>query len=159
MVATIASTRRDRPSMPLDLGREIGKTKTHDCASKPPGKRPMTTVFRLGDFRHRQKRVFFTRLELNQLLSLYSRQVMRGEWRDYAIDQRDGAALFSVFRRSQESPLYTIVKTAPGLSRQGDYLVLSGRQRLVSGGALNDVLAGLQRRLGPMAVRLDESRG
>lgn len=119
----------------------------------------MTTVFRLSDFRRRHKRVFFTRPELNQLLSLYSRQVMRGEWRDYAIDQRDGAALFSVFRRSQECPLYTIVKTAPGLSRHGDYTLLSGRHRLASGGALQEVLAWLQRRLGPAAVQLDESRG
>lgn len=137
----------------------MGKTKTYDSASKPPSKRPMTTVFRLSDFRRRQRRVFFSRIELNQLLSLYSRQVMRGEWRDYAIDQRDGAALFSVFRRSQENPLYTIVKTAPGLSRYGDYTILSGRQRLTSGGTLPEVLAGLQRRLGPTAVRLDESRG
>ena len=59
----------------------------------------MSKVFRLADYRRRQKRIFFTRPELHQLLSLYSRQVARGEWRDYAIDQQDGAALFSVFRR------------------------------------------------------------
>jgi len=159
MPATIAGVGRERPSLPLDLGHEMGKTKNHGPASKHPSLRPMTTVFRLSDFRRRHKRIFFTRAELNQLLSLYSRQVMRGEWRDYAIDQRDGAALFSVFRRSQESPLYTIVKTAPGLSRYGDYALLSGRHRLASGGALHEVLSGLQRRLGPAAVRLDESRG
>lgn len=121
----------------------------------------MATIYRLSDQRLRQKSVFFSRPELNQLLSLYSRQVARGEWRDYAIDQHDGAARFSVFRHSQESPLYTVVKTAPGAGRQGDFLLLSGRQRLAAGKALADVLRGLPRRplLGP-ALRFDgESAG
>lgn len=116
----------------------------------------MSTVFRLTDFRRRHKRIFFTRAELNQLLSLYSRQVMRGEWRDYAIDQHDGAVLFSMFRRSQELPLYTVVKTAPGASRHGDYMLLSGRQRIATGTTLSDVLARLQRMLGYRPVLLEE---
>jgi hypothetical protein len=114
----------------------------------------MATLLRLSDFR-KHKRIFFSRPELNQLLSLYSRQVARGEWRDYAIDQRDGAALFSVFRHTHESPLYTIVKTTPGAGRHGDYAVLSGRHRLAAGGSLGEVLAALQRKLGPAKVRFD----
>src|SRR5215469_2992685 len=104
------------------------------------------TVFSLADYRRKHRRVFFSRGELNQLLSLYSRQVMRGEWRDYAIDQRDGAALFSVFRHTQESALYTIVKTAAGSGRQGDFVLLCGRHRLASG-ALSEVLGGLKRKV------------
>jgi Protein of unknown function (DUF2794) len=119
----------------------------------------MATFYRLNDYRRRQKTVFFTRPELNQLLSLYSRQVARGEWRDYAIDQRDGAALFSVFRHTHESALYTVVKTAPGIGRQGDFAVLSGRQRL-AGGKLPEVLASLQRSLRRGSAKLDgESAG
>jgi hypothetical protein len=105
----------------------------------------MATVFRLSDLRRRVRPVFFSRAELNQLLSLYSRQVMRGEWRDYAIDQHEGAALFSVFRHTQESALYTVVKTAAGGGRQGDFALMSGRRRLASGAALADVLSGLKR--------------
>ncbi len=120
----------------------------------------MATLFRLSDFRRRHKTVFFTRPELNQLLSLYSRQVARGEWRDYAIDQREGAALFSVFRHTQENALYTIVKTAPGAGRQGDFAVLSGRHRLAGGKALAEVLASLQKKLrGGAAWRDGESAG
>jgi hypothetical protein len=77
----------------------------------------MATVLRFSDHRRKLRRVFFSRAELQQLLTLYSRQVMRGEWRDYAIDQRDGAALFSVFRRTHESPIFTFVKTAPRPNR------------------------------------------
>jgi hypothetical protein len=118
----------------------------------------MSNVFRLNELR-RQKRVFFTRGELNQLLSLYSRQVMRGEWRDYAIDQRDGAVLFSMFRRSQELPLFTVMKTPPGTSRQGDYALLSGGQKIATGGTLADVMARLMKMIRYRPVRLEESRG
>jgi hypothetical protein len=107
----------------------------------------MATVSHLSEYRRRQKAVFFSRAELNQLLGLYSRQVARGEWRDYAIDQHEGAALFSVFRHTQEAPLYRIIKTAAGGGRQSDFALLCGRQRLVSGSGLGDVLAQLLRML------------
>jgi hypothetical protein len=115
----------------------------------------MATLHRLSDYRRKAKTVFFSRPELNQLLSLYSRQVMRGEWRDYAIDQRDSAALFSVFRHTQERPLYTVVKFAPGTSRHGDFVILSGPQRLASGTTIAEVLRALQKSLPSMrAVEL-----
>lgn len=102
----------------------------------------MATVSRLTDYRA-HRRIFFSRTELDTLLQLYSRQVMRGEWRDYAIDQREGHAVFSIFRHSLESPLYTIVKMAPGTGRHGDYVLLQRRMRLATGRALADVLAPL----------------
>jgi hypothetical protein len=117
----------------------------------------MSTVFRLADYRRRHKRIFFTRPELHQLLSLYSRQVARGEWRDYAIDQQDGTALFSVFRHTHESPLYTIVKAAPGTGRPGDYVLRQGPQCLASGAALADVMESLLRALGPIPVSRDSA--
>ena len=118
----------------------------------------MATLHRLSDYRRKARAVFFSRPELNQLLSLYSRQVMHGEWRDYAIDQRDSAALFSVFRRTQERPLYTVVKFAPGTGRHGDFVVLSGPQRLASGATIAEVLRALQKFLPTMrAVELGAS--
>src|SRR5665213_1502922 len=115
---------------------------------------PMNTVFSLTDYRRKRRRVFFTRRELNQLLSLYSRQVMRGEWRDYAIDQRDGAAFFSVFRHTQESAVFTVVKTASD-TRPPAYEVMQGRHHLASGPALGEVLMAIQRTLGPVRLLRD----
>ena len=67
----------------------------------------------------------FNRHELNQILDLYGRKVASGEWRDYAIDFGREKAVFSVYRRSSECPLYTIEKT-PKLSRkQGAYSVVA----------------------------------
>jgi hypothetical protein len=69
--------------------------------------------------------VYFDRRELNQLLSLYGRMVSAGHWRDYAIDGLKDAAVFSVFRRSSEFPLYRIEKRPALARRQGMWAVLA----------------------------------
>jgi len=67
----------------------------------------------------------FDRQELTQILNIYGRKVASGEWRDYAIDILREKAVFSVFRRAAERPLYRIEK-APKLSRrQGAYSVVA----------------------------------
>ena len=69
-------------------------------------------------------RIFFERRELERLLRLYGRMVAAGEWRDYAIDGLKEAAVFSVFRRASEQPIYRIEKR-PGLARrQGAWAVI-----------------------------------
>jgi uncharacterized protein DUF2794 len=98
------------------------------------------TVLPLREYRARRRPQFFTRSELNQLLGLYSRNVSRGVWRDYAIDHREGHALFSVFRHSQEAALYTIVKSAASSASAPEFVVMSGRQRLQAGSTLGDAL-------------------
>ena len=106
----------------------------------------MGTVLRLGDFRRKQKRVFFSRPELNQLLSLYSRKVARGEWRDYAIDHRTGMAVFSVFRRASEAPAYRIEKRPALARRQGQWAVIGqGGLILKRGHELDQVLRFFER--------------
>jgi len=67
--------------------------------------------------------------------------VAAGEWRDYAIDFLRDRAVFSVFRRTSESPLYQI-EFKPALARrQGAYCVQgSGGQILKRGHELASVL-------------------
>jgi hypothetical protein len=104
------------------------------------------TVLPLRDYRSARRTLYFTRSELNQLLGLYSRNVARGIWRDYAIDHRDGQALFSVFRHTHESAVYTIVKAvgpSPGANQgtgHAEFIVLSGRQRLRAAKSLDGAL-------------------
>jgi hypothetical protein len=109
--------------------------------------RKSATVLALGDYRAKHRTLYFTRPELNQLLGLYSRHVARGVWRDYAIDHRDGMALFSVFRHTHESPAYSIIKTAPAQTRPAEYIVQSGRQRLRASRSLAEALEFFQTRL------------
>lgn len=69
--------------------------------------------------------VAFQRRELDQILRLYGRMVAANEWRDYAIDHLSDRAVFSVFRRTSETPFYSITKN-PGLARkQGMWSVTS----------------------------------
>src|SRR5215831_14081702 len=112
-----------------------------------PMSRKSAIVLAFGDYRARPRTLYFTRSELNQLLSLYSRHVARGVWRDYAIDHRDGMALFSVFRHTHEAPAYSIVKTAPAQARPAEFIVQSGRQRLRVSRSLPDALEIFQTRL------------
>src|SRR5262252_5957540 len=51
-------------------------------------------------------RVTFDRRELSRIFGLYGRKVAAGEWRDYAIDFLKDRAVFSVFRRTAEVPIY-----------------------------------------------------
>jgi hypothetical protein len=105
----------------------------------------MSQLYRFSEYRKSPRRVFFDRAELNQLLSLYSRNVASGEWRDYAIDQVGGSAIFSVFRHTHDAPLYSIAKQ--GTSRSVEYVVFSGRERLKRAKTLNDVLKVFKKQL------------
>ncbi len=69
--------------------------------------------------------ISFDRRELSQILNVYGRKVANGEWRDYAIDTLREKAVFSVFRRSSEMPLYRIEKTPRLARRQGAYSVIA----------------------------------
>jgi hypothetical protein len=89
----------------------------------------------------RQARVFFERPELTRLLSLYGRMVSAGEWRDYAIDGLSESAVFSVFERASENPLYRIEKRPNLARRQGAWAILGqGGMVLKRGHELEQVL-------------------
>lgn len=90
--------------------------------------------------------VSFDRSELNSLLNLYGRMVAAGEWRDYAIDFLKDQAVFSVFRRTSEAPLYRIEKTPRLARRQGAYSVVSATGLILKRGhELKRVLAVLDK--------------
>src|SRR5437867_11861853 len=70
-------------------------------------------------------RVTFNRFELDRILNLYGRMVADGQWRDYAIDFLRDRAVFSVFRRASEVPIYRIEKDPRLARKQGIYSVIS----------------------------------
>lgn len=89
----------------------------------------------------------FARQELNLILDIYGRMVAAGEWRDYAIDSGRDQAVFSIFRRASEMPLYRIVKTPRLAARQGAYALQAMDGRIVKRGhSLASCLALLERR-------------
>jgi hypothetical protein len=85
--------------------------------------------------------VCFERRELERILRVYGRMVAQGEWRDYALDILSEAAVFSVFRRASEQPLYRIEKRPALARRQGAYAVIGqGGLILRRGHELDQVL-------------------
>src|ERR1700744_3977366 len=92
-------------------------------------------------------RVTFNRHELNRILNLYGRMVADGEWRDYAIDFLRDRAVFSIFRRAAEVPIYRIEKAPRLVRKQGIYSVISGSgQILRRGHELERVLLAIDRK-------------
>jgi Protein of unknown function (DUF2794) len=92
-------------------------------------------------------RVTFNRFELNRILNLYGRMVADGEWRDYAIDFLKERAVFSVFRRASEVPLYRIEKDPRLARKQGMYSVISATGLILRRGhELDRVLLAIDRK-------------
>ena len=91
------------------------------------------------------RKVFFERRELERLLRVYGAQVAAGEWRDYALDALDDRALFSVYRRAAELPLFQIEKRPANARRQGAWCVRGSDGRVLKRGhELDGVLAVIE---------------
>ena len=78
--------------------------------------------------------VFFDRRELGRLMNLYGRMVSQGEWRDYAIVGLGDSAVFSVYRRASEAPLYRIEKRPELARRQGAWAVIGAAGHILKRG-------------------------
>ena len=99
----------------LDLPRQAGKLG------------PMTvltpTPFPRSDALPEQ--VCFDRHELAKILAVYGRMVALGEWRDYGLSTLRDMAVFSIFRRTAEFPLYRVEKRPKLRMKQGMYSVMA----------------------------------
>ena len=103
---------------------------------------PFPQSDRLGDD------VSFDRKELNVILRVYGRMVAAGEWRDYALDFLNDAAVFSIFRHAAEMPLFRIEKRPRLRAKQGQYSVIAaGGMILKRGQDLAQVLRIFDKKL------------
>jgi hypothetical protein len=78
--------------------------------------------------------ITFHRLELNQILRIYGRMVGDGEWRDYAIGHFKEKAVFSVFKRSGDMPLYQIEKNPKFAAKQGAFSIVNTQGKILKRG-------------------------
>ena len=93
----------------------------------------------------------FARDELESILAVYARKVAAGEWRDYALEMSRDRAVFSIFRKSTEYPLFRVEKAPRLARRQGAYSVVAATGLILKRGHdLRSVLAALD---GPKLVR------
>jgi len=89
--------------------------------------------------------VVFERPELNQILALYTRRVIDGDWCDYAINLGEYEAVFTIYGAKAGVAAYRIVKRARG----GDsrFRVLApGGQIVRMAGSLAEALSAIPKR-------------
>ncbi len=92
--------------------------------------------------------VCFDRTELREILGLYGRKVAEGEWRDYAMDFTPTRAIFSIYRRTSEFPLYRIEKDPKLARKQGAYSVVAATGLILRRGSdLTRVISVLDRKV------------
>lgn len=109
----------------------------------------MTTVVSLAEYKRAARRavpdICFNKRELDQLLNVYSRRVMNGEWKDYAIRHDPDMAAFLIYRNNSRQPTFTVVKRKISGDRM-EYMVFQGREKLKRGFSLNDVVPVLKQK-------------
>jgi len=102
----------------------------------------------LTRFKRPDPQIAFHRLELNVILNLYGQMVAAGEWRDYGISMLKDVAIFSIFRRAAEHPIYRVEKRPKLQNRQGQYSVIGMDGRILKrGDDLKVVLRVLEKKL------------
>ncbi len=123
---------------PLDLPQKLRHV--YGMTAQTPAPIPLPSAL--------PEQVSFDRIELGQILAIYGRMVAAGEWRDYGISALREVAVFSIFRRAAENPLYRVEKRPKLRARQGLYAVLGAEGQVLRRGAdLAAVLRVLERKL------------
>ena len=92
-----------------------------------------------------RKPLFFNRSELGQILATYSSRVSCGEWRDYAIDHMPGAAAFSIFRHTHETPLFVIEKQQRNPRESARFILRDRKKTLLKASSLSDIIGYFNR--------------
>ena len=106
----------------------------------------ISNVLKLGN--NHKKAIFFSKLELTSILSLYSKQVSRGFWKDYALDSQNGTAIFSIFRHTHDKPIYQIIKKRlKGLKNINEFYILKDSELISKSTDLLMILNKFEKKL------------
>tara|TARA_B100001248_G_C27241963_1_gene389768 strand:+ start:153 stop:557 length:405 start_codon:yes stop_codon:yes gene_type:complete len=95
-----------------------------------------------------KKLVFFSKIELSLILNLYSKQVSKGNWRDYALDTQIDNAIFSVYKHTQDKPLYQIIKKSyKGFRNKPNFYIKKNEYILSHSRELSRILLNFEKKL------------
>ncbi|MDE0811246.1 MAG: DUF2794 domain-containing protein, partial [Alphaproteobacteria bacterium] len=100
----------------------------------------MAKLILMNNARRGKPEVFFSKRELGEILSAYSMGVIKGDWRDYAIDRSCHMATFSIFKSSREHSLYSFVKTQKPGQIDPVFALFNGPKAVTSSGSLSTVM-------------------
>jgi len=107
----------------------------------------ISNVLKLSNKNHKNI-IFFSKLELTSILSLYSKQVSRGFWKDYAIDSQNETVIFSIFRHTHDKPIYQIIKKRlKGLKNINEFYILKDTEMISKSTDLLTLLNKFEKKL------------
>ena len=95
-----------------------------------------------------KKFIFFSKIELTSILNLYSKQVSKGIWRDYALDSKIDNAIFSIYKHSQDKPIYQIIKNSQkGFRNKPIFFIKKGEEIIGKSNNLVTILSNFEKKL------------
>ena len=101
-----------------------------------------------------KKIIFFSKLELTSILNLYSKQVSKGYWRDYAIDSKVDNAVFSIYRHSHDRPMYQIIKNSKkGFRDKPSFYIKKDEEVINKSSSLFTILSNFEKKLSIKKLR------
>ena len=101
-----------------------------------------------------KKFIFFSKIELTSILNLYSKQVSKGYWKDYALDSVVDNAIFSVYRHSHDQPTYQIIKySQKGFRNKPSFYIKKGKEVISKSNSLIAILSNFEKKLSIKKLR------
>ena len=92
--------------------------------------------------------VFFSKKELSSILNLYSKQVSKGFWKDYALDNQTENAIFSIYRHSHDKPIYQIIKNShKGFRNKPNFYIKKDKEIISKSNDLYIILLKFEKKL------------
>jgi hypothetical protein len=108
----------------------------------------ISNVLKLSRNKNHKNIIFFSKLELTSILSLYSKQVSKGFWKDYAMDSQNETAIFSIFRHKHDKPIYQIIKKRlKGLKNINEFYILKDIEIISKSSDLLTILNKFEKKL------------
>ena len=103
----------------------------------------------IKNFKNIEKKfIFFSKLELSSILNLYSKQVSKGNWRDYALDSKIDNAIFSIYRHTQDKPMFQIIKNSQkGFRNKPSFYIKKGEEIISKSKSLFTILSNFEKKL------------
>ena len=95
-----------------------------------------------------KKFIFFSKYELTSILNLYSKQVSKGFWKDYALDSSGNTAIFSIYKHSQDKPIYQIIKKSiKGFRNMPDFFITKDKEIINKSREISIILSKFEKKL------------
>ena len=102
----------------------------------------------LGIKNNNKNIIFFSKYELSSILNLYSKQVSKGLWKDYALDSKVNTAIFSIYKHSHDKPIYQIIKKSiKGFRNVPDFFITKDKEIINKSSKISTILSKFEKKL------------